>query len=376
VKGSIKKNNKTGKWDFVIDIGNDSITGKRKQKRRRGFASKKAAETALIQLKNESLQGTYIEPTQQKYCDYFNEWLSGKAHNISSQTLQNYKSYFSKHINSVFGQVPLSKINPLLVQKFITTLREKKLSDSTIKRIFSVVNTSLNNAVKMELIAKNPASVIEKPAVKVKEMKIWDIEEVTNFLQKSKNSPYYIAFLLAITTGMRQGEILGLRWKDVDLDGGVLYVKQTLSHDGKTFKAGAKSKAGNRTIGIDDYTISALKQHRKIIAQNQLKYGISFQKNDLVICTPKGTPVNPRNLLRAFYNLMDNNHIPKIRFHDLRHTHSSLMLKQGENIKLISERLGHSNVRITLDTYSHVMPNMQKEASNRLSNKLFGNDSI
>jgi len=371
MKGSITKNKKTGKWDFVIDVGIDKMTGKRKQKRKRGFNTKREAEEVLTKLKNELLQGTYIEPSQQFYCDYFNEWMDGKRHNMSNQTLKNYESYFLNHIHPILGNMQLSKINPLSIQKFLSTLHEKRLSDSTVKRIFNVVNASLNSALKMELITKNPASVIEKPKVKTKEMKIWDADEITRFLRYAKESAYYTGFLLAVTTGMRQGEILGLRWRDVDLEEGLLYVRQTLNHDGKGFKTGAKSKAGNRTIGLDDYTVNALKQQRKIVVQNKLRYGALFQDYDLVICTPKGIAIRPRNLLRAFYSLIDKAGVTKIRFHDLRHTHSSLMLKQGENIKVISERLGHSSVRITLDTYSHVMPNMQKEASNRFAKQLF-----
>ncbi|MFC9600197.1 site-specific integrase [Peribacillus butanolivorans] len=159
---------------------------------------------------------------------------------------------------------------------------------------------------------------------------------------------------------------LGLRWRDIDFENECLYVRQTLTHDGKGFKEGAKSKTGNR------FTLSTLKQHRKQIAAKKLRLGVaSYKDNDLDVCSSNGKPINPRNLLRSFYNLIEKSKLPKIRFHDLRHTHASLMLQQGENIKLISERLGHSSVKITLDTYLHILPNMQQEASNRLADKLF-----
>jgi len=369
LKGSIKKNKQTGKWDFVIDIGKDPLTGKRKQKRRRGFESKKEAEKALTALLNEVNEGTYIEPSKQLYSDYLNKWLRGREHSLSVQTLKAYKSYIKTHIAPTLGYVKLSALNPLHIQKFVMELRSKGLSPATVKRIFNVVNSSLNSAVKMELIKKNPASNnVEKPKWDSKENTIWNLKEVSSFLKVAKSSPYYIAFFLAVMTGMRQGEVLGLRWKDIDFENECLYVKQTLTHDGKQFKDGAKSKAGNRSIGLDTYTIAVLKQHRKKVVANKLKYGIAYNDFDLVVCTPKGKPINPRNLLRAFYSLITKANLPKIRFHDLRHTHASLMLQQGENIKLIS---GHSSVKITLDTYSHVLPNMQKEASNRLANQLF-----
>ncbi|MGG3449574.1 tyrosine-type recombinase/integrase [Domibacillus aminovorans] len=371
MKGSIKKNKQTSKWDFVIDIGKDPMTGKRKQKKKRGFETKKEAEKALAALLNELNEGLYIETSKQAYSDYIHFWLSIKTHEMSNQTLKAYQSYLKNHINSSLGSLSLSSLTPMHIQGFIGDLRNKELSESTIKRIFNVVNASLNAAVKMELIKKNPASTIEKPRVAAKETAIWNLDEVALFLNRSISSPYYIAYLLAVTTGMRQGEILGLRWKDVDFENECLYIRQTLTHDGKGFKEGAKSKAGNRSIGLDTVTLSTLKQHRKQIATNKLRYSTAYADYDLVVCTNKGKPINPRNLLRTFDNLITKANLPKIRFHDLRHTHASLMLQQGENIKLISERLGHSSVKITLDTYSHVLPNMQQEASNRLADKLF-----
>ncbi|MDR9796318.1 site-specific integrase [Aeribacillus pallidus] len=212
---------------------------------------------------------------------------------------------------------------------------------------------------------------IEKHKWDSKEITIWNLQQVTSFLKVAKSSPYYIAFFLAVMTGMRQGEILGLCWKDIDFENEYLYVRQTLTHDGKEFKDGAKSKASNRSIGLDIHTISVLKQERKKVAANKLKYRIAYNNFDLVVCNSKGKPINPRNLLRSFNNLVTKANLPKIRFHDLRHTNASLILQQGKNIKLISERLGDSSVKITLDTYSHVLPNMQKEASHRLANQLF-----
>jgi integrase len=371
MRGSVKKDKKTGKYYFVVDIGKDPLTGKRRQKKKRGFETKKEAEKALATLLNELNEGTYIEPSKQLYIDYFNEWLISREHQLSIQTIKAYKSYLKTHISPALGHLQLSSLTPLHIQKFVAGLRDKGLSETTVKRIFNVVNASLNSAVKMELLKKNPASSIEKPKWDSKEITIWNLQQVTAFLKVAKSSHYYTAFLLAIMTGMRQGEILGLRWRDVDFKNECLYIRQTLTHDGKGFKEGAKSKAGNRSIGLDANTLSALKQQRKIVIANKLKYGSAYNDFDLVVCTSKGKPINPRNLLRTFDNLITKANLPKIRFHDLRHTHASLMLQQGENIKLISERLGHSSVKITLDIYSHVLPNMQKEASKRLASQLF-----
>ncbi|WP_175559251.1 tyrosine-type recombinase/integrase [Sediminibacillus albus] len=244
-----------------------------------------------------------------------------------------------------------STLSSIHIQSFIDELRKNCLSDSTIKRIFNVVHASLNHAVQIEVIKKNPTNHIEKPKVSFKENVIWNLNEVSLFLKTSQNSPYYIVFLLALTTGMRQGEILGLRWKDIDFENECLYVRKTLTHDGKGFKDGLKSKAGYRSIGLDTHTLNALESKRNKNKVKKLENGSLYVDCDLVICTTKGAPINPRNLLRAFHNIISKTSLTKIRFHDLRHTHASLM-QQGENIKLISERLGH-------------------EASNRLAKQFF-----
>ncbi len=164
---------------------------------------------------------------------------------------------------------------------------------------------------------------------------------------------------MALVTGMRQGELLGLRWKDVDLEKGHLTISQTLSHDGKT-------KSSLRKILLPASTVAKLKKHRAVVLKEKLSQGEEYQDNDLVMCTPSGTPINPANVRRSLNVLIKKAAVPKIRFHDLRHTHATLLLAKGVNVKVISERLGHSNIKITLDTYSHVLPTMQEDAVNKI----------
>lgn len=370
---SVFKRGKT--WSYHLRI-KDPVSGTQKRITKGGFRTKKDAEHAHNKIKYEVQNGTYLEPSKILYRDFFNGWLESKKDNLSRATIINYQSYLKNHIDPFIGKVHLSKISPLLIQKFINELRDKGLSSGTIRRIFNVINTSLKYAEKMQMISKNPALVVERPKVKHKEMNVWDVLEVKQFLKIAKNSRYYIVFHLAIATGMRQGEILGLRWKDVDLEKGIIYVEQTLSHDGKEFKAGAKTESGIRSINIDPYTVKVLKSHKKMIIEEKIKLGDNYQDNDLVVCTSNGTILNPRNLTRIWKNLITKSGLTKIRFHDLRHTHASLMLKQGEHIKVVSERLGHSKTQTTLNVYSHVMPNMQEESAKRFGAMLFENKAI
>lgn len=177
---------------------------------------------------------------------------------------------------------------------------------------------------------------------------------------------YSSVFHMALVTGMRQGELLGLRWKDVDLEKGHLIISQTLSHDGKTFLLGGKTKSSLRKILSPTSTIAKLKKHRAAVLKEKLSQGEEYNDNDLVMCTSFGTPINPANVRKSSNALIKKAAVPKIRFHDLRHTHATLLLAKGVNVKEISERLGHSKIKITLDTYSHVLPTMQEDAVNKI----------
>jgi integrase len=173
-------------------------------------------------------------------------------------------------------------------------------------------------------------------------------------------------------TGMRQGEILGLRWQDVDFESSKIYITQTLSHDGSEFMVGAKSASGIRSVTVDPQTIERLLKHKRIVENEKgLAEGVFIDKG-LVICTSTGNQLLPRNLMREYKNILSKADIRKITFHDLRHTHASLLLKQNVHPKIVSERLGHSSIKLTLDIYSHLMPNMQKEAADNLAHLVLG----
>lgn len=186
----------------------------------------------------------------------------------------------------------------------------------------------------------------------------------TNEIESSR---YYIAFLLALTTGMRQGEILAIRSKDIDFNNNTLSIKQTFNHAGNKIIAGAKTKSGQRSIVFPNETINFLVKHKETIEYEKRIGGILYTDYDLVVCTNIGTPCLPRNLLISFYSLIEKLNITKVRFHDLRHIHATLLLKEGVHPKVVAERLGNSNIRVTLDTYIHVLPSMQLETANKIN---------
>lgn len=367
--GSIKKDGNT--WYYVLELG--KINGKRKQKKKRGFKTKKDAQNALIEAEHALLKnGTFSEPSKMLYKDYLSNWLDDKKILIKESTFKTYSWLINKYIIPYLGDIEISKINPIDIQKFYNELINKDLlSRENVQKIHSLINDSLNKAERWELVKRNVASLVDRPKAFKSELKVWDIEEVKSFLTVAQSSRYYIAFLLALTTGMRQGEILALRWKDIDFNNNTLAVKQTLSHTGNKLIPGAKTKSGLRSITLPIETVHALNKHKKMIQYEKRIAEILYEDYDLIVCTNVGTPCSPRNLLRSFYSLIEKSKVSRIRFHDLRHTHATLLLKEGVHPKIVAERLGHSNVRVTLDTYSHVLPSMQLESANKINNLIF-----
>ncbi|MBB3113615.1 integrase [Paenibacillus phyllosphaerae] len=365
---------KKNKWWFEVELGKN-LEGKRVRKKQRGFRTKKEAERAMVELQHQINQGGRpLDISRVHYGDFLQEWLEKKRSSISLHTERTYQVYIKLHILPKLGSVPIAQLTPYHIESFVSHLiRDKQLAPETIHRILSVVHTSLNAAERLDLVQKNVARGIEKPRVPHRELQVWDPEYVGQFLTHIKGrSRYSIAFYLAVMTGMRQGEILGLRWSDIELNGGIIRIQQTLSHDGKQLIAGAKTAGSIRSVTISPATIQMLQEHRQLIDQERAAGDASYQHHDLVVCTSRGTPTSGRAIMKVWYKLLQEHQAPPITFHDLRHTHASLLLRQGVHIKVVSERLGHSTVSMTLNRYSHLLPNMQSEAARGLDELLFG----
>lgn len=363
---SLKKN----QWYYVIEVREN---GKRKRFKKRGFAKKKDAEKAENEAQNKHNNGLNINASNMLLSSLLDTWLHSKEYSIKKVTYNTYKSHIEKHIIPYIGNVEISKLTISHCQKFIKYLYEdKELAMRSVRDIFKTLKAALDKAVEWDMLTKNVAALVDLPKEQKKEIQVWTAEQLREFDSLIKNHREYVAFLLAYTTGMRKGEILGLRWKDVDLEARTISVVQTLESDGKTLAAGAKTVAGNRLISIDDRTVAELKKRKIVMSKEKLSAGAVYQDNDLVIGTSFGTPISPRNLLRTFERFIKKSELPVLTIHDLRHTHASLLLKQGVHPKIVSERLGHSSIKITLDLYSHLLPNMQKETADQFGAMLFG----
>ncbi|MFB9330116.1 tyrosine-type recombinase/integrase [Paenibacillus aurantiacus] len=364
------ENAKKNPWYYVIEIGEG---GQRKRTKKRGFKTKKEAQAAMVEAENSLNKGTYVQASKTSAKEFAAQWLSAKEHSVNKTTYDNYDRHIRIHIAPYFKDQEIGKISDLDCLRFITYLRkEKELASRSVKDVFKVLRAILDWGVMRGQLIKNPTRMIDMPKVEQQEVQVWDTEQVRKFDEIASKHREYVAFLLAYAAGLRQGELLGLRWKDIDFEQKTLSVVQTLSHDGKELTAGAKTATGTRLVSLDDKTIAELKKRKRLVAAEKLSAGGVYEDNDLVVATSIGTPLGPRNMLRTFYRLISEAELPELTIHDLRHTHATLLLKQGVHPKIVSERLGHASVKITLDLYSHLLPNMQKETADQFGKMLFG----
>ncbi|MEH0979279.1 site-specific integrase [Bacillus mobilis] len=369
MKGHIIK--RGSKYSFVIDISPHPETGARRQRWFSGYKTKKEAQADMAKKIVEIEEGSYIEPTKMRVREFFLQYLEARKINLRETTYYNYRKHINNHIIPKLGNIPMQKLKGVDLEKFYGDLSET-MKPVTVRSIHQIVRTALTYAVRHEIVKKNIADVISPPTAgaDARTVNTWTEEEVLLFLENAKESRYYIAYLLAITCGMRKGEILGLQWKDIDFERRTLSVNRSLSHITKEFHE-PKTSSGKRLIVLPEITLQALQEHLQRINEEKARYGDGYNNFDLVCPTYNGNPCNFRSLTQLWKKLIKKCGVPDIRFHDLRHTHATLMLKQGIHPKIVSERLGHKKVGITLDTYSHVVPGLQEKAVEDFANNLF-----
>ena len=369
-------------WTYVVDLPRKA-SGKRNQKKVGGFKSKREANAALAATINQINTGQYVEPSKIILKDFLSQWMedSVKQQNKKS-TASSYQYLLDSHVIPEIGAMPIDKIKPFHLQQLYRKKLESGklngkggLSPTTVRRIHNVLHKAFSTAVKWQLLQVNPADAVDAPRQNKNEMSYLTRDQVEDFLEAAGDSSYKPLYLTAIMTGLRRGELLGLRWSDVDLATGQATIKQTIVklHDGSLAVERPKTKSSARTVAFSSSVIATLKDHKRAQAEHRLKLGESYENNNLIFASASGTPINPGNLRRHFKSTLRKAQLPNIRFHDLRHTHATLMLEQGVHVKVVSERLGHSSIQITLDTYSHVLPNLQSDAAETLDQAIFGN---
>ncbi|NLE79448.1 MAG: site-specific integrase [Rhodococcus sp.] len=375
-RGSVFK--RSGGWAYKVDTGFHPETGKRRQKVKQGFRTKREAELALAEVQKTVIDGTVVSGTNLRLGDFLDEWLAGQESRLRATTHYSYNvavGRLKKHL----GRYKLQALTPMQIEKFYAELLDhggrngESLSPKTVRNTHVVLRKALADAERLGLVPRNAAAAARGPSVSRPEMTTWTSDQLRTFAQVAERSRMRHAFTVLATTGMRRGEALGLRWGDIDFDAGQLAIVQTVTAiEGKILIGKPKTSGSRRTVYVHDVTVKALRQQRQLQAEERLAAGPAWsQDNDLVFRTPTGDPVNPDWFSRHFDQLVAEADVPRIRLHDLRHTNATLSLKAGVHPKIVSERLGHSSIAITLDMYSHVTPGISRDAAATVESMMF-----
>jgi integrase len=297
---------------------------------------------------------------------YMDKWLAASVKpSVKVKTYEGYESIARVRVVPRIGRKQLSNLTPLDLQALYADLAEDGLSARSIHHTHRCLHRAFVQAIRWGLLSRNPCDGVTAPKATRSEMRVLAPEQVNTFLAATREHPARALYALAVTTGMRQGELLGLRWQDVDLDAGRLAVRQALQRqrgNGLVFVE-PKTPRSRRTIVLSRLAIAALREHRDRQAFARRTAGAEWQKRDLVFCDYFGAPLDPSYQTATFKAALQRAKLPEIRFHDLRHTAATLLLSKGVHVKLVSEMLGHSTITLTLDTYSHLIPAMHGDAA-------------
>jgi integrase len=369
-------------WLVTVELGRDPATGKR----RRTYATvatKRDARREEARLRHQTATGLDLEPTKITVADYLHRWLAAVRPNLAPATFLRYEGLLRHQVMPHIGFNRLSKLRPLHIQQLYARLRtagradgEGGLSARTLLHVHRVLSETLSRAVRWQIVPRNVCKDVEAPHPRRAEMQALSPEEARRLLEAAQadNSVLGDAVIVGMHSGLRLGELLGLNWADVDFDQRRVTIRRTLQYLPRqgTVHREPKTVRGNRTVPLGATALSALRRLRRRQLEERLAVGPSYEDRGLVFTDPRGKSIPPYRLSQRFAGLVRRAGLPPMRFHDLRHTHATLLLARGVHPKVVSERLGHASIAITLDVYSHVLPTQQEEAARDLDAWLSG----
>jgi integrase len=361
---------KNQRWYVQVDVpaGPD---GKRRRRSVGGFRTKREAKAAEAEALRRIRDGVLVEPSRLTVGAYLTElWLPSMASQVRATTLGGYRHNVRAYIVPRLGDIPLQRLSTARVGAFYGELvasggqKGRPLSPKTVRYVHTTLRRALRDAVADGLVVRNVAAQARPPRARRVEMHTWTAAEVGAFLASVREDRLYAAWLLLATLGLRRGELLGLRWPDVDLTSGRIAIRNTLVMvDGKPAMAEPKTAKGRRSLTLAPQVLEAVRVHRAHQAAERLSWGADYTDSGLVVTTEDGRPMHPELLSSLFVRQAKRAGLSSIRLHDLRHSVASILLAQGVHPKVVSEQLGHATIALTLDTYSHVSPSLQQEAA-------------
>ena len=348
-EGTIWHSKTDGRWKAQITLFNGTRRGKTGK-------TQKEVKDWLLEQRRKLSTGLIVADDQIRLGDFLDRYLAAASHKLRSTTLRAHSNMVRIHIIPSLGNIRLVDLQPYHIQEFYTQKLEEGLSRRSVQYIHAILHKALNQALRWELVNRNVTDLVDAPRPKRKTFRTWTADEVKRFLAAVEGHQWYPIYVIAAYTGLRQGEVLGLHKEDVDLKSGVIQVRHQITYvlgDGLHITE-PKTEASRRPVTLPETALNVLKTYLK-----------DFKGDKLIFTTRSGRPISPRNIVRHFKSVIAAEGLPEIRFHDLRHTHATLLLAAGVHPKIVQERLGHSSITLTLDTYSHVIPSLQTEAADQ-----------
>lgn len=370
-EGSIRKR-KDGRWEERYTAGRDPETGKAVYKNVLGKTQAEVKEK-LKRAIEENAQLDFSRAGEYTVGQWMDVWFENCAKvKVRPSSHQTYRGYIDHHIKPYIGDIPLGKLTTLDLQRLYKNLlsggrverseaerQPKGLSPKTVRNINQVISSALTFAKEQKLIISNPTDGCSLPKLEHREMKTLTAEQLQSFLREAKESGVYEMYYIELATGLRRGELLGLKWEDVDLAAGTIHVRRQVARiNGEIVEAPLKTKNSYRTVSIGANAVGILMQQKKTT------------NSEYVFPSPKGGPISPDSVLHMLHRVLKRAGLPKVRFHDLRHTFASLALQNGVDVKTVSGMLGHYSAGFTLDTYAHVTTAAQRQAASTMGNVL------
>jgi integrase len=364
-------------WGFVVDVGRSA--GRRQQVRKRGFRTKKDAQEALNETLASLQCGTFARPRKLTVGDYLDEWMRGlEIAGRRPTTIAGYRQLLRIHVVPAIGDIQLQELSALDLDALYSRLHAAgspggrgALGNRTIRYVHMVIAKALGDAERKGLVQRNVGRLATPPSpssARSPEMTVWTPDELRAFLDFSAASPHWPLLRVAAMTGLRRAELCGLRWIDVDFDQSRLTIRQAITTVRHQPSLGdVKSTRSRRVVDVDPATLRVLRAERARQRTRKLELGPAWLDTGLVFTMSDGSGWHPDVITRAFRRLVDQTNLPRIRLHDLRHTHATHLLAAGTNVRVTSERLGHASVSFTLDVYGHMLPGQQADAAAAVS---------
>lgn len=356
---------KDGRWCASITLEN------RKRKYLYGKTRREVQEQLKIALR-EQQQGTLITTPQQTIEQFLNQWLASHKAIVRIRTYERYEQFVRIHLIPEIGYIQLQKLTAIQINNLYLKLG-KRLSSSTLNTLHMMLHKALEDAVRWGLLVRNVCDAVSAPRRTHYEIKPLTKEQAQLLLDTAKEDSLEALWVLALTTGMRRGEVLALKWQDINFEQGMLQVRRIFTRvkGVRYIESEPKTEKSRRSIMLTTVAVETLKRHRIHLLEAKLQAGPAWVEHDLVFCTSFGTPVNPNWVLERFKKLLKKAGLPNMRFHDLRHSIATILLSMGTHPKVVQELLGHNRIQETVDTYSQVLPTIHKEAIQKLEDVLW-----